>query len=164
MSTMRKVMIGATGFTLVATSVLFSSPTASAGPETIIIQNDNSGKCMAVPNSNVNGTTVIQSDCSSNYVFWDFQRVSGGNGDRVTLTNSNTGYCLAIGSSSKVVGAAAIQWTCTGKNDQIWIWDSINRLRNVNSDLCLAVPNSSTANGTKLVQWTCSLNYDQRWL
>ncbi|MFF4569132.1 RICIN domain-containing protein [Streptomyces sp. NPDC001410] len=57
----------------------------------------------------------------------------------------------------------AIQWTCNGGSEQLWIHDSIGRLRNVASDRCLAVPNGSWKDGTEVIQWTCTTNTDQRW-
>lgn len=160
---MRKMMLGATGFALAATSVLFSSPTASAVNENMKITNGNSGKCLAVPGSSeVSGRAVAQWECTANRdQIWYAQRLSGGNGDRVRLINYNSKMCLAIAAESN--GAAAIQRTCSGSEQQAWIWDSADRLRSVSSGYCLAVPHSSKAN-TELVQWTCTLGSEQRWI
>ncbi|MFD9444677.1 RICIN domain-containing protein [Streptomyces sp. NPDC060006] len=161
---MRKTFVGTAGLALAATSVLFSSPSASAA-SFYTYGNASSGKCMAVPNnSGANGTELVQWTCTGNSdQVWTPVAVPGGDGNRIKLVNFNSDKCLAIGGSSTEAGAKAIQWECTGNDDQIWIRDSALRLRNLNSDLCLAVPNSSQANGTKLIQWTCTLGLDQQW-
>lgn len=79
------------------------------------------------------------------------------------MINHSSEKCLAIGGGSSELGAKAVQWECTGNDDQIWIYDSHGRLRNVDTGLCLAVPNSSQTDSTELVQWTCTENVDQRW-
>lgn len=165
MSKMRKAFVGATGLALAATSVMLSSPSASAA-SWYTYENLNSGKCLAVPSdSTANGTELIQWTCTGNDdQVWTPLAVAGGDGNRIKLVNYHSGKCLAIGGSSTAAGANAIQWECNNNTDQIWIRDSALRLRNLNSDLCLAVPNSSTANGAKLVQWTCTTNTDQGWI
>lgn len=161
---MRKAFMGAAGLTLAVTSVMLSSPTASAA-SWYTYENENSGKCLAVPGSSTaDGTELVQWTCTGNTdQAWTAMAVSGGDGNRIKLVNYHSGKCLAIGGSSTATGAKAIQWECNNNTDQIWIRDSALRLRNLNSDLCLAVPNSSTANGTELVQWTCTTNDDQIW-
>ncbi|MFD9444676.1 RICIN domain-containing protein [Streptomyces sp. NPDC060006] len=168
MSTLRKIMVGAAGMALAATSVLFSSSPAGAGEDQpmLNIVNQHSGKCLAVPaDSTANGKVLIQWECNDNLdQEWYAEWIPGGDGNRYRIRNYRSGKCLAIGGSSTALGANAIQWTCSGNDDQKWIWDSAVRLRNVHSDHCLAVPNSSLANGTELVQWTCTLNSDQGWI
>ncbi|MFJ1667125.1 RICIN domain-containing protein [Streptomyces bottropensis] len=164
MSRTRKMTIGAAGFALAAMSVLFSSSTASAINENMKITNGNSGKCLAVPGSSeVSGRAVVQWECTANHdQIWYALRVSGGNGDRVRLSNYNSKQCLSIAAETQ--GAAAIQRPCSGSEQQTWVWDSADRLRNVSSGYCLAVPHASTANNTELIVWRCTLDSEQRWI
>lgn len=153
-----------------AVAVTVVSVLALAGPANAdtaqVVRNHVSDGCLAVPNaSTANGTGVIQWTCNplSFDRMWDVDWVSGGNGDRYTFKNHNSGKCLAMPNASTANGTQAIQWTCNGSSEQQWIVDSIGRIRNVNSDKCLADPNSSTTNGTEVVQWTCTTNSDQLW-
>jgi hypothetical protein len=85
-----------------------------------------------------------------------------------TIHNVNSSKCLAIGSSSKVNGARAIQWTCNGDTDQKWKlqWSadgSHHLIINVNSGLCLTVQAASMSNGAAITQWTCTYKPEQYW-
>ncbi len=121
--------------------------------------------CLAVPKASTdNGTLLIQWTCSNDTEqLWRLEPVTGGNGDRYAIRNSNSKRCVAMPDADTRQGIQAIQWTCSGDAEQIWIHDSIGRLRNLNSDLCLVVPKASTTPGTKIIQWACATSDDQKW-
>ncbi|MGW3283100.1 RICIN domain-containing protein [Streptomyces sp. NPDC001002] len=145
---------------------LVFAPPAGAEGAWRNLANVNSGRCLAVPTSSKdNGTPLVQWTCDPNDdEDWGFTPVPGGNGDRYRVVNRNSGQCIAIPHASTTEGVQAVQWPCSDTGtEQVWIYDSWNRLRNLNSDLCLSIPGSSTANGAAVVQSTCSTSTDQRW-
>ncbi|GAA3710966.1 hypothetical protein GCM10022224_090540 [Nonomuraea antimicrobica] len=76
--------------------------------------------------------------------------------------------CLAIGSSSKAAGAAAIHWACDGGQEQLWrkVSEGANdgwRIQNVHSGLWLAVGRGSDKNGAPVIQWQKGDGLEQYW-
>ncbi|MFE1958709.1 RICIN domain-containing protein [Streptomyces sp. NPDC059479] len=152
-----------------ASAMLFASPAgaATSGQQADFYQlvNSNSGKCLAVPNSNpANGVELIQWPCSSSDdQFWALE--NNISIDFYRIRNLATNKCLAIPSGSPTGGVNAIQWDCNLPDfAQQWTYDSARRLRNLASDRCLTIGNASTASGAEVIQWTCTTGPEQVWL
>lgn len=66
--------------------------------------------------------------------------------------------CLAIGCGSTADGAAAIQWPCNGRAEQLWFVGGPNpgSIVNYNSGQCLAISGGSPTPGAKAIQWPCN--------
>ncbi|MFF3660476.1 RICIN domain-containing protein [Streptomyces olivochromogenes] len=150
---------GAVALALV--SVLFLSMSSAQAATYQELRNARTLKCLAIPNSSqANGTEAIQWTCNDDTdQRWELHGVGD---NRVRIINQSSGKCLNSGSSD---GNSTWQWTCndTPSIEELWIHDSIDRLRSMTADRCLAVPNSDTTNGVKPILWPCSLNTDQRW-
>jgi hypothetical protein len=128
-----------------------------------------SGLCLAVPAASTTaGTQLIQYACNfangepRSDQIW--KAVSNDLGRH--LRNNLTSLCVAMGSSSTVDGAIAIQYTCSDNNDQRWTLekqaDGKVWIRNVNSKKCLSVK-GSTVNAARVQQWPCAASSDQKW-
>ncbi|MDN0194116.1 ricin-type beta-trefoil lectin domain protein [Streptomyces sp. S.PNR 29] len=122
------------------------------------LHNQATGMCLAVPRSDTaDEAEMIQWPCSnSESQLWTLQAVSGGH----RVRNAATDKCLVV---SGTLGDTVTQKTCGSGADQVWVRDSLERLKNRNSGLCLAIPRSSRQQGTEAIQWTCSESTDQRW-
>ncbi|CCK28059.1 hypothetical protein BN159_3680 [Streptomyces davaonensis JCM 4913] len=149
---------------LALVSVLAVTQSQAQAVTYLELTNRNSIKCLAIPGSSEsNGVVPVQWQCTGNTdQRWELRQEAD---NRVRLVNQNSGKCLVVGSVTP--GSKPFQFGCSSANPpsetDLWIHDSIGRLRSMYADLCLAVPNSSTANGVELILWNCSLNYDQRW-
>jgi GH43 family beta-xylosidase len=84
-----------------------------------------------------------------------------------TLTNRNSGKCLAVAGGSTADGANVAQYTCTGGASQRWrledLGDDTHRLVNVATGKVLDTENCSTADGADLRQWSWLNNTCQRF-
>jgi hypothetical protein len=90
------------------------------------VKNLNSGLCLAVPGGNTNpGYQLMQWPCGPwNDHYWYFD---GGYyddwGEYIPtygdIFNENN-QCAAVGASSLTPGAPAVEWGCTGGNEQQW--------------------------------------------
>lgn len=94
--------------------------------------------------------------------------VSATGGPYRTLTARHSGKCLDVPSNSQAIGTQAIQWSCTGGNNQrFWVrstGDEHVQLITRHSSLCLTVSGGSTNNGAAVVQASCDDSLDeQKW-
>jgi Ricin-type beta-trefoil lectin domain-like/Ricin-type beta-trefoil lectin domain/Trypsin len=86
-----------------------------------------------------------------------------------TITNANSGLCLAISAGSTETSARALQWTCQGGTEQDWRLakrpSGGYEIRNDHSNLCLAIGSGSTTTGAQALQWTCEgdTHLEQTW-
>jgi hypothetical protein len=83
------------------------------------------------------------------------------------ITNRNSSAVVDINGQSTATGAAAIQWSYWGGNNQQWSFSSLGsgyfNVTNRNSSLRLDVTGSSTANGAAIIQNTAGTGNNQRW-
>ncbi|HKP95376.1 MAG TPA: RICIN domain-containing protein [Fibrobacteria bacterium] len=123
---------------------------------------NHSQKCMGALNSRTDATApVVQQTCTfgdepSNVRFAMMPQPGG----YVSLKFEHSGYCVDINGASMNNSATAIQYPCSGSDNQL-----VQLINNPNgshsfkfkhSGKCLDVPGSSTANGTQFVQYTCN--------
>ncbi|MFF1907575.1 RICIN domain-containing protein [Kitasatospora sp. NPDC058218] len=80
-----------------------------------------------------------------------------------TIGNLATYNCLEVADWRTDDGAPVRQWTCTGGDNQKWVWTDTDQLVNVHSGKCLEIPGYSTAPGTRAGQWTCNGGLNQAW-
>ncbi|TNE89578.1 MAG: hypothetical protein EP330_10905 [Deltaproteobacteria bacterium] len=84
----------------------------------------------------------------------------------VWLRNTHSGKCADMGGWSLDDGGNAIQWDCTGNDNQAWeilpAGDDV-MLRNVHSGKCLDVASWSTLPGGNVQQYACHGGANQRW-
>ena len=84
-----------------------------------------------------------------------------------TLTNRNSGKCLAVAGGSAADGADVRQYTCNGGTNQRWRvedrGDDTSRLVNAATGKVLDTADCSTADGADLRQWTWLDNTCQRF-
>lgn len=84
------------------------------------------------------------------------------------LQARHSSKCLDVQGASNSSGAAVIQWSCSGTNNQQWSFEDAgggwSRLKVGHSGQCLDLSSQSTANGTTLVQATCNSNNSQQWV
>ncbi|MFJ9949686.1 RICIN domain-containing protein [Kitasatospora sp. NPDC091207] len=78
---------------------------------------------------------------------------------RSALTNK----CLEVADRRTDNGAPVRQWTCTGGDNQQWVWTDTDQLVNVRSGKCLEIPGYSTTWGTRAGQWDCNGGLNQAW-
>lgn len=95
---------------------------------------------------------------------------STGTGTTYEFVNVKSGKCLSLDNGGSAAnGTRAVQWTCTGGDEQRWYWagSSSNMLKNVKTGKCLSIANhGSTANGAQAIQSTCVTDWDapeQQW-
>jgi hypothetical protein len=87
-------------------------------------------------------------------------------GQKYQLVNRNSGKVLAIGASSLLEGAQAVQWENLNIDDQKWTFvlsGSNYKIKNVNSGKILSIADGSTNDGVTVVQKTDWGASDQRW-
>ncbi|HKP95049.1 MAG TPA: RICIN domain-containing protein [Fibrobacteria bacterium] len=123
---------------------------------------NHSQKCMGVLNSRTDATApVVQQTCTfgdepSNVRFAMVPQPGG----YVSLKFEHSGYCVDISGGSKLDNAPAVQYPCSGNDNQL-----VQLVNNPNgshsfkfkhSGKCLDVPGSSTADGTQFIQYTCN--------
>ncbi|NUP21648.1 MAG: protein kinase [Streptomyces sp.] len=95
---------------------------------------------------------------------------STGAGPAYEFVNTKSGKCLSLDNGGSTAnGTRAVQWTCTGGDEQRWYWagPSSNMLKNVKTGKCLSIANhGSTANGAQAIQSTCVTDWnapEQQW-
>jgi hypothetical protein len=146
-------------FTLVA-------PRAASTTSWVRIQNQNSGKLLAV-----NGMSLAD---SANVTQW----TDNGTGDHVwtiipnpdgtvRIQNRNSGKVLAVNGQSLSDGAFVQQYQDNGTPDHLWhIVDAgggWSKIVNVHSGKVIAVSGMSTADGAQVTQWTDNGTADHLW-
>ncbi|MBO1413252.1 RICIN domain-containing protein [Streptomyces sp. FH025] len=80
----------------------------------------------------------------------------------VEIMNGVDHQCLEVADARTDDGAPVRVWTCTGGDEQRWIWNG-HQLINVHSGKCLDMPAFSTTPGTQADQWTCDGGTNQDW-
>ncbi|WP_235029622.1 RICIN domain-containing protein [Streptomyces sp. 3213.3] len=83
-----------------------------------------------------------------------------------TIKNVNSGKTLGIANASHAKGAALVQMTYSGGNNQLWHFEPASSgyvIRNFESRQALEVPGDSTTGGTALGQWTLLNQTNQLW-
>ncbi|MFE2554424.1 family 20 glycosylhydrolase [Streptomyces sp. NPDC059352] len=104
----------------------------------------------------------------------DVSATQGGNNQRFTLTaepdgsysvkNVNSGLCMDVTGNSTTVGAAIIQWTCTGNANQHWYVTAVAggyTITSVSSGLLLT--SAGTTDGSKITQQSGPASATQTW-
>jgi len=85
-----------------------------------------------------------------------------------TITNANSGKCLAIDGASTADGAVVVQQACYPSDDQRWYMHTSTgntvRLINVKSGKCLAIGAAIMTDGQQAIQWSCLNGNEQRWI
>ncbi|MFE2726526.1 RICIN domain-containing protein [Kitasatospora sp. NPDC059327] len=79
------------------------------------------------------------------------------------IRNALTNKCLEVADWRTDDGAPVRQWSCTGGDNQQWVWTDTDRLVNVHSGKCLEIPAYSTTWGTRAGQWDCNGGLNQAW-
>jgi hypothetical protein len=121
------------------------------------IVGNQSGRCLAVPNSSTSNGTQTQ--------LWD---CTGGTNQTWTYTSSRqlTVYgnkCLDAFGQGTGNGTAVIIWDCNGQTNQQWNVNSNGTITGVQSGLCLDANGQGTANGTNIILWSCHGAANQQW-
>jgi hypothetical protein len=90
---------------------------------------------------------------------------NGSGHDRLTVRHS--GKCADVRDQSTADGAAAVQFSCNGGNNQQWRIQSISggyvQVIARHSGKCLDVTSGSTADGAAVIQWACGTGANQQW-
>ncbi|MFF1797331.1 RICIN domain-containing protein [Kitasatospora sp. NPDC058263] len=81
----------------------------------------------------------------------------------VEVRVQSSGKCLEVADWRTDDGAPVRQWTCTGGDNQKWVWTDADQLVNVHSGKCLEIPGYSGEPGTAVGQWTCNGGANQVW-
>jgi alpha-L-fucosidase 2 len=84
-----------------------------------------------------------------------------------SLVNRRSGKAIDVPGSSTTAGTALIQYTPTGRPNQLWVFTDTGggayTIRNVNSGLVADVNGGSTADDTTIIQWTANSGTNQLW-
>jgi hypothetical protein len=163
---LRKTIAAVIGAATVLLTAGLANP-AFAAYDLVQIQNWNSLKCAAIPGGNpANYVQAIQFDCggtgnADRYWERELQYIDGFHHPVYIFRNHLTKKCLEAAGAN---GGPARQNTCSATSDnQLWAYDSGERLHNVGTNRCLAVPAAQLGDGVKLIQWTCGTGDEQRW-
>jgi hypothetical protein len=82
------------------------------------------------------------------------------------LRNASNSICLQPVNASQDVGAAVVQWPCTGRLEQRWVFHRLSgtryQIENELSRRCLDAAGGA-ANGTPVVQWPCNSISNEIW-
>lgn len=129
------------------------------------IRNVNSGKCLSVDQSHLDGAHVVQRTCVQSLdQTWNVIAAENG---RAILVNALTGKCLAVEDASTINGAGGVQMYCNGRLEQDWNIplhaSGARQLVNLNSGKYLGVRGESLVDGAETDQWSDSATQDQLW-
>jgi hypothetical protein len=142
-----------------ATLVLAAGGTAVAAViqpgQTAPIVGNQSGRCLAVPNSGT-GTQAQLWDCA------------GTAGQNWTYTSSRQllvygDKCLDASGQGTGNGTPVIIWDCNGQANQQWNVNAGGTIAGVHSGRCLDANAQGTANGTNIILWDCHGRSNQQW-
>jgi hypothetical protein len=107
---------------------------------------------------NVNASACSTSDGDSQ---------SSAPGGYVQLVVQHSNKCLDVSNLSQDNGAKIQQWTCHGRDNQLWELRRVGNYHQIiakHSGKCLAVRGTSPGNGNVLQQWTCDARQNnQLW-
>jgi hypothetical protein len=129
----------------------------SGGGTTSLLRNDNSGRCLDVPNaSQTSGTQVTLWDCN------------GGANQQWTVNTTKQiqvygNKCLDAEGASTSAGTRVIIWDCNGGTNQQWNVNSDGTITGVQSGLCVGPNGGGTANSTPVTLQSCSGAASQKW-
>jgi hypothetical protein len=130
------------------------------------IQNQNSGKVLAVSNmSTADAAKVVQfTDNGTADHLW--QLLDNGNG-LVKVRNTNSGKVLGLAQASTADSAQVVQFADDGSTDHVWQLidngDGWVRIRDLNSGKVLGVADMSTADSADVVQYDDNGTADHLW-
>ncbi|MFE2726527.1 RICIN domain-containing protein [Kitasatospora sp. NPDC059327] len=79
------------------------------------------------------------------------------------IGNLATYKCLEVADWRTDNGAPVREWTCTGGDNQQWVWTDADELVNVHSGKCLEIPAYRTDPGAPAGQWDCNGGLNQAW-
>ena len=148
----------AVGATLVLTFVAGTAVAAVIQPgQTAPIVGNQSGRCLAVPNSSTSNGTQTQ--------LWD---CAGTANQAWTYTSSKQlvvygNKCLDASGQGTSNGTPVIIWDCNGQANQQWNVNSSGTITGVHSGRCLDANGHGTANGTNVIVWDCHGQSNQQW-
>jgi hypothetical protein len=156
------------------TAALAFVSSASGMTSTSFLINDATNRCLAVQGSaNYNGAPAFQYDCEWGWPdqrWWITPAGKDAYSTDYTISNRNTGKCLAVQASANFNGAPAFQYDCIpGYTDQHWrlVWRTLfgkQMIENVATRKCLAIQSSNDWNGSPAIQHDCRSDYrDQGW-
>jgi Glycosyl hydrolase family 59/Ricin-type beta-trefoil lectin domain len=129
----------------------------SGGGTTSLLRNDNSGRCLDIPNaSTTNGTQVTLWDCN------------GGSNQQWTVNTTKQiqvygNKCLDAEGAGTSAGTRVIIWDCTGGTNQQWNVNSDGTVTGVQSGLCVGPNGGGTGNSTPVTLQACSGAASQKW-
>lgn len=129
----------------------------SGGGTTSLLRNDNSGRCLDVPNASQNsGTQVTLWDCN------------GGANQQWTVNTTKQiqvygNKCLDAEGAGTAAGTRVIIWDCNGGTNQQWNVNSDGTITGVQSGLCVGPNGGGTANSTPVTLQSCSGAASQKW-
>jgi hypothetical protein len=129
----------------------------SGGGTTSALRNDNSGRCLDVPNATTtNGTQVTLWDCN------------GGGNQQWTVNTAKQiqvygSKCLDAEGAGTTAGTRVIIWDCNGGANQQWNVNSDGTVTGAGSGLCVSPTGGGTANSTPVTLQTCTGAASQKW-
>jgi hypothetical protein len=129
----------------------------SGGGTTSALRNDNSGRCLDIPNaSQTNGTQVTLWDCN------------GGGNQQWTVNTAKQiqvygSKCLDAEGAGTAAGTRVIIWDCNSGTNQQWNVNSDGTVTGVQSGLCVGPTGGGTANSTPVTLQACSGAASQKW-
>jgi hypothetical protein len=130
------------------------------------IQNQNSGKVLAVNGMSLADTTDVTqwSDNGTPDHLWTL--IDNGDGT-VRIVNRNSGKVLAVNNQSLTDGAHVQQFQDNGTPDHLWRFVDAgggwSKIVNVHSGKVMAVDQQSLADGAQVTQWTDNGTVDHLW-
>jgi hypothetical protein len=124
---------------------------------------------IAVPGASTADDVQLETWASQGHPdqFWRFDYTNFG---YQQIVNVNSGKCVGVRGGSTTQGAPIVQFTCNGRDDQLWARAGIDgsfsyeTFINLNSGMCIGIAGNSTSQGAKLVQWPCDGNSDKQWI
>ena len=130
------------------------------------IQNQNSGKVLAVTNmslADVTNVTQYEDNGTPDHLWAIVPNPDG----TVRIVNRNSAKVLAVHNQSTSPGAFVQQYQDNGTPDHLWrlidAGGGWSKIQNVHSGLIMAVDQASTANGAQVTQWTDNGTTDHLW-
>lgn len=129
-----------------------------------------SGKCLDVSGaSGSNGAYLQQYTCHGglNQQWWLKPIIITGAGTYYEIISENSGKCLDIEDASQANRARAQQYTCHGKDNQLFLkvfHGGSPSFVARHSGKCLDVEGDSLSNNAKVWQYTCDYDLNQQWL
>jgi beta-galactosidase GanA len=128
---------------------------AGAAPTPTELVGAQSGRCLSNP------TTT-----ATNGVQMQILTCAHGTNQELTSTGGTLqvlGKCLDVSGQGTAAGTVVDLYTCNGRSNQQWVFNSNGTITGVQSGLCLDVVGAATANATPVDIWTCNGHSNQQW-